>query len=81
MGIRRGMLVVLDEKAALSSAIDRLVDQFKADESVIDTNAVALQLSSFYLGSGMEPNQIARQVERTAVMKGARLLSPNRTAL
>ena len=64
-----------DEKAALLSAIDRLVDQLKADKSAIDTNAVALQLSSFYPESGMAPEQIARQVERTAVMKGAPLLS------
>jgi hypothetical protein len=39
---------VINEKAALLSAIDRLVDQLKADGSVIDTNAVALQLLSFY---------------------------------
>jgi hypothetical protein len=70
---------MIDEKAALLGAIDRLVDQLKADESVIDTNAVALQLSSFYPESGMEPNQIARQVQRAAVMKGVRLLSPKRT--
>ena len=75
------MLAVIDEKAALLSAINRLVDQLKADESVIDTNAVALQLLSFYPESGMKPEQIARQVERTAVMKGAQLLSPKRTAL
>ena len=66
---------MINEKAALLSAIDRLVDQLKADESVIDTNAVALQLLSFYPEGGMAPEQIARQVERTAVMKGAPLLS------
>ena len=75
------MLAVINEKAALLSAIERLVEQLKADGSVIDTNAVALQLSSFYPESGMEPDQIARQVERTAVIKGAQLLSPKRTAL
>ena len=34
---------MINEKAALLSAIDRLVDQLKADETVIDTNVVALQ--------------------------------------
>jgi hypothetical protein len=64
-------LGVISEKAALLSAI----------ESVIDTNAVALQLLSFYPESRMAPEQIARQVERTAVMKGAPLMSYKRPAL
>ena len=76
-----GFWPVIDEKAALLSAIDRLVDELKADESVIDTNAVAEQLSTFYPDSGMAPEQIARQIERTAVMKGAPLLPHKRAAL
>jgi hypothetical protein len=74
------MLAVINEKAALLSAIDRLVDQLKADRSLIDTNAVALQLLSFYPESGMASEQIARQVERTAAIEGAKLAS-KRTAL
>ena len=72
---------MINEKAALLSAINRLVDELKADQSVIDTDAVASQLSSYYPESGMAPEQIARQIQRTAVMKGASLLSHKRSAL
>lgn len=64
---------VMDERAALLGAIIRLVDQLKADGSVVDTDSVAAHLSFYYPKSGLLLDQIAREVQRNAALRGARL--------
>jgi hypothetical protein len=63
----------MNERTALLGAIVRLVDQLKADGSVVDTEAVAEHLSYYYPESGLLLSQISLEVQRTAALQGARL--------
>jgi hypothetical protein len=58
-------------------AIVRLVDQLKADGSVVDTEAVAEHLSYYYPESGLLLSQIALEVQRNAALMGARFSQKN----
>lgn len=62
----------MNERTALLGAIVRLVDQLKADGSVVDTETVAEHLSYYYPESGLLLSQIALEVQRTAALQGAR---------
>ena len=62
----------MNEKAALLGAIVRLVDQLKADGSVVDPETVAEHLSYYYPESGLLLDQIALEVQRNAALRGAR---------
>ena len=67
----------MNEKAALLGAIVRLVDQFKADGSVVDAEAVAEHLSYYYPESGLLLDQIALEIQRNAALRGAELSPKN----
>jgi Tfp pilus assembly PilM family ATPase len=68
----------MNEKAALLGAIVALVDQFKADGSVVDAEAVAEHLSYYYPESGLLLDQIVLEVQRNAALRGAQL-APRRS--
>ena len=64
----------MNERAALLGAIVRLVDQLKADGSVVETETVAEHLAYYYPESGLLLSQIALEVQRNAALMGARFV-------
>jgi hypothetical protein len=68
---------LMNEKAALLGAIVRLVDQLKADGSVVDTETVAEHLAYYYPESGLLLDQIALEVQRNAALRGAKFSQRN----
>ncbi len=64
------------DRTAMLEALERLIDQFKADGLAIDPAGIASRLSSYYPNSGLETEQIARELQRRAAMKGARVEKP-----
>ena len=66
--------------AALLNAIDGIVEALATEGRVVDAVALANHLIITYSQSGPTKAEIIREIERSAVVQGAPLLSGNRAA-